>query len=70
MTVATPRARRVAAELGIDVSAVDGTGRDGRVRERDVRTIWISAHRPAHSGPSDDRRPDDRRAAARRPRSP
>jgi pyruvate dehydrogenase E2 component (dihydrolipoamide acetyltransferase) len=27
----------VAAELGIDLNAVDGTGRGGRVRERDVR---------------------------------
>jgi pyruvate dehydrogenase E2 component (dihydrolipoamide acetyltransferase) len=33
----SPRARRVAAELGIDVNVVAGTGRGGRVRERDVR---------------------------------
>lgn len=33
----SPRARRVATELGVDVSTVGGTGRDGRVRERDVR---------------------------------
>jgi pyruvate dehydrogenase E2 component (dihydrolipoamide acetyltransferase) len=36
-TVATPRARRVAAELAIDINAIEGTGRGGRVRERDVR---------------------------------
>ena len=33
----TPRARRVARELGIDWTALAGTGRDGRVREADVR---------------------------------
>ncbi len=35
--VASPRARRVAGELGIDWRRLQGTGRDGRVRERDVR---------------------------------
>lgn len=33
----SPRARRLASELGVDWSAVRGTGRSGRVRERDVR---------------------------------
>ncbi len=33
----TPRARRVAAELGVDVAALTGSGRGGRIRERDVR---------------------------------
>ena len=33
----TPRARRVARELGIDWTALVGTGRDGRIREADVR---------------------------------
>ena len=36
-TVASPRARRVAAELGIDWTALTGTGAGGRIRERDVR---------------------------------
>jgi pyruvate dehydrogenase E2 component (dihydrolipoamide acetyltransferase) len=37
-TVASsPRARRVARELGVDWKGVRGTGRGGRVRERDVR---------------------------------
>jgi len=36
-TAVTPRARRVASELGVEVSGLAGTGRDGRVRERDVR---------------------------------
>jgi pyruvate dehydrogenase E2 component (dihydrolipoamide acetyltransferase) len=33
----TPRARRVARELHIDVAALTGSGRHGRIRERDVR---------------------------------
>jgi pyruvate dehydrogenase E2 component (dihydrolipoamide acetyltransferase) len=33
----SPRARRVARELGIDWSTVAGSGRTGRIRERDVR---------------------------------
>ena len=34
---ASPIARRIAAELGVDLSAVKGTGPDGRVTETDVR---------------------------------
>ncbi|HEY4283245.1 MAG TPA: dihydrolipoamide acetyltransferase family protein, partial [Chthoniobacterales bacterium] len=34
---ASPVARRVAAELGVDLSSVNGTGPDGRVTETDVR---------------------------------
>jgi pyruvate dehydrogenase E2 component (dihydrolipoyllysine-residue acetyltransferase) len=34
---ASPVARRIAAELGVDVSTVKGTGPDGRVTETDVR---------------------------------
>src|SRR5215510_8540491 len=34
---ASPVARRIAAELGVDLSAVKGTGPDGRVTETDVR---------------------------------
>jgi pyruvate dehydrogenase E2 component (dihydrolipoamide acetyltransferase) len=36
-TPVTPRARRVARELGVDTSALRGSGRGGRIRERDVR---------------------------------
>jgi len=32
----TPRARRLAARIGIDPSQLRGSGRDGRVRERDI----------------------------------
>jgi len=34
---ATPRARRLAAELGVDLAGVTGTGPDGSVKEADVR---------------------------------
>jgi pyruvate dehydrogenase E2 component (dihydrolipoamide acetyltransferase) len=34
----SPRARRTARDLGIDWSKLRGTGRNGRIRERDVRT--------------------------------
>ncbi len=35
--VSTPRARRVASELGVDWTTLAGSGRNGRIRERDVR---------------------------------
>ena len=34
---ATPAARRVAKELGVDLSRVQGTGPEGRIGEEDVR---------------------------------
>ena len=34
---ASPVARRIAAELGVDLSTVEGTGPDGRITETDVR---------------------------------
>ncbi len=43
----TPRARRVAAELGVDVAKLKGTGKGGRIREADVR-----ASAPAKPQPS------------------
>jgi pyruvate dehydrogenase E2 component (dihydrolipoamide acetyltransferase) len=33
----SPRARRVAHELGVEGQRLTGTGRDGRIEERDVR---------------------------------
>jgi pyruvate dehydrogenase E2 component (dihydrolipoamide acetyltransferase) len=39
---ASPVARRVAADLGVDLSAVKGTGPDGRVTESDVRAAGKS----------------------------
>lgn len=41
--VATPRARRVAAELAIDWRSLRGTGRGGRIRESDVRSAAAQA---------------------------
>jgi len=37
----TPRARRLAAELGVDITLLRGSGRGGRIREVDVRTARI-----------------------------
>jgi len=37
--VVTPRARRLAARLGVDTSHVNGSGHNGRVRERDIAAI-------------------------------
>jgi pyruvate dehydrogenase E2 component (dihydrolipoamide acetyltransferase) len=53
----TPRARRAATQLGIDPDHVTGTGRNGRIRERDVlaakgrpdRVRRVIAERMVHS---------------------
>ncbi len=37
VATASPRARRIAAELGIDLATVTPTGKTGRIREADVR---------------------------------
>jgi pyruvate dehydrogenase E2 component (dihydrolipoamide acetyltransferase) len=39
----SPRALRIAAELGVDVAALKGSGRTGRIVERDVRANWRAA---------------------------
>lgn len=39
---ASPRARRVAAELGVDWTTLSGSGRTGRIRESDVRAACAS----------------------------
>jgi pyruvate dehydrogenase E2 component (dihydrolipoamide acetyltransferase) len=44
----SPRARRVARELGIDWHGLRGGGRSGRIRERDVRATAAAA--PASAG--------------------
>ncbi len=43
--VASPRARRAAADLGVDLATLVGSGRTGRVLERDVQAA--TAARPA-----------------------
>jgi pyruvate dehydrogenase E2 component (dihydrolipoamide acetyltransferase) len=48
---AGPAARRVARELGVDLAAVEGTGRNGRIRTEDVRRAkQAPAARPAGGG--------------------
>ncbi|HEX4708576.1 MAG TPA: pyruvate dehydrogenase complex dihydrolipoamide acetyltransferase [Candidatus Udaeobacter sp.] len=49
---ASPVARRIAAELGVDLSAVKGTGPDGRVTETDVRGAVKSGAAVADRGPA------------------
>src|SRR6201981_169040 len=49
---ASPVARRVAAELGVDLSNVKGTGPEGRVTETDVRTAVKSKAAPKPSVPA------------------
>ena len=39
----SPRARRVAHELGVDWATVKGSGRTGRIVERDIRAVAASA---------------------------
>ncbi len=46
---ASPLARRLAADQGLDISQIKGTGPEGRVTETDVRAAMKSA--PAASGP-------------------
>ena len=49
----SPRAARVAAEWGVDVSQLQGTGRNGRIREKDVQAVAhnqrISTEQPAET---------------------
>ena len=48
-TAITPRARRVASELGVDWSDVRGTGVGGRIREEDIRAAAALASEEAVS---------------------
>ncbi|HAF44995.1 MAG TPA: hypothetical protein DCK83_08685 [Gallionellaceae bacterium] len=40
---ATPAARALAAELGLDLATVTGTGQDGRISVNDVRAALLEA---------------------------
>ena len=57
---ASPRARRVARELGVDVSCLHGSGPDGRIVEADVRAASASSRKPdapaRAAAPADNRR--------------
>ena len=48
---ASPLARRLAQELGVDLALVEGTGPGGRIVEEDVRRRAESASRPPASAP-------------------
>src|SRR5436190_5549964 len=55
---ASPVARRVAAELGVDLSSVKGTGPEGRVTESDVRGAAKSkTAAPQKAATTSDRKP-------------
>jgi pyruvate dehydrogenase E2 component (dihydrolipoamide acetyltransferase) len=54
---ASPVARRLAGELGIDLASVDGTGPDGRITESDVRAASKSARPVADSGAPSQQKP-------------
>src|SRR5258705_9207153 len=56
----SPRARRIAGELGVDLAQLRGTGRTGRIVERDVRAASV----PRPSRPEVRASPIARRAAA------
>jgi pyruvate dehydrogenase E2 component (dihydrolipoamide acetyltransferase) len=43
----TPRARRLAEELGVDTASLQGSGRGGRIREQDVRAAAPQTSREA-----------------------
>ncbi len=53
---ALPRVRKAAAEAGVDLASVEGTGPDGRVTEADVaRAAGRSSARPASARPASGR---------------
>lgn len=58
----SPRARRVAAELGIGLVSVRGTGPSGAITEADVRRAAAASAR-GQAGPAETRRRGDTRAA-------
>ncbi|HUY93423.1 MAG TPA: 2-oxo acid dehydrogenase subunit E2 [Pirellulales bacterium] len=49
-TVASPRARRTAKQLGVDWTVLSGTGRNGRIRERDVQAAASAGAQAQASG--------------------
>ena len=53
---ATPLVRKVAQELGVDLTSIAGTGPQGRVTEEDVRAAATSGVRP-RTGPEGTREP-------------
>jgi pyruvate dehydrogenase E2 component (dihydrolipoamide acetyltransferase) len=54
----SPRARRVAIQLGVDWTALKGSGRTGRIVERDVRAAKLQSAEYAEAAQSSTRQPD------------
>lgn len=50
--IVTPLARRIAAERGVDLAQVTGTGPGGRIVREDVESFQVPARAPAVSGTS------------------
>ncbi len=51
-TYVTPLVRRLAAEHGVDLSSIDGTGVGGRIRKQDVLAAAEAAKAPAAQAPA------------------
>jgi len=51
-TPASPRAKKLAAKLGVDLTAVNGTGPGGRITENDVKKAADAAKSPSAAGPA------------------
>jgi 2-oxoisovalerate dehydrogenase E2 component (dihydrolipoyl transacylase) len=51
-TLATPAVRHLSKELKIDISEIDGTGRDGRVLKEDIYKFVARRDAPAAQAPS------------------
>ena len=49
----SPRARRVARELGVDALRLEGSGNNGRIVERDIRAAARTQIAPAHVSAAD-----------------
>jgi pyruvate dehydrogenase E2 component (dihydrolipoamide acetyltransferase) len=57
MPTISPRARRIAYELGVDWTQINGSGRTGRIVERDVRAALVQSPQPSVQAPSADVQP-------------
>ena len=64
---ASPVARRVAGELGVDLASVKGTGPEGRVTESDVRAAAKSGGVAANASPAQTVSPAKKEQSARPP---
>ena len=72
--IASPLARRIAKQVGLDLAAIEGTGPNGRVVERDVRAAQQNgvrakpAAKPAQAAPQPSApQPSDPKSSAKAP---